>query len=95
MASNTDRAEYMRQYREKNKDKLNAYAKKWNAENKEKRAAYNKKWADEHPEQMREIRRKNSKKYYHNNTEKHIEIQIKSLQARLDRLRESGDADGT
>ena len=93
--SNSDRAEYMRQYREKNKDKLNAYARKWNAENREKRAAYNKKWEDEHPEQMREIRRRISKKYYQNNTEKYIESQIKSLQARLDRLRESGDADGT
>ena len=95
MANNSDRAEYMRQYREKNKDKLNAYARKWNAENREKRAAYNKKWEDEHPEQMREIRRRISKKYYHNNTEKYIESQIKSLQARLDRLRESGDTDGT
>ena len=95
MANNSDRAEYMRQYREKNKDKLNAYARKWNAENREKRAAYNKKWEDEHPEQMREIRRRISKKYYQNNTEKYIESQIKSLQARLDRLRESGDTDGT
>ena len=95
MASNSDRSEYMRQYREKNKDKLNAYARKWNAENREKRAAYNKKWEDEHPERIREIRRKSSKKYYHNNTEKYIENQIKSLQARLDRLRESGDTDGT
>lgn len=45
-AARKARNEYMREYRRKNKEKVNAINRKWRKENKEKVAEYNKRyWA--------------------------------------------------
>lgn len=58
-----ERREYEREWREKNRDKVNAYKRKWEQkpENIEKRRAYAKKWYAEHAEEQRE---KGRRRYY-------------------------------
>ncbi len=50
--------EYNRQYRERNREKLNAYQKEWRLNNKDKRAAINQRYRENNPEQIKVSRQK-------------------------------------
>lgn len=52
------RKEYNRQWREKNRDRLNENARKWREENRERRNAYMKEWRKNHPDRLREYARR-------------------------------------
>ena len=69
--------EYLRQYQQKNKDRLYELQKKWVAENSEKVKAIKRKWKEAHPDQDKSYYAKNSevikartKAWYENNKER-------------------------
>lgn len=61
------RAEYQREWRNKNKEKSAAYSKKWRDENREKRAEIVKSWRERNPDKVAAMNAKGGKKWAANN----------------------------
>ena len=60
---------YMKNYREKNKEKIREQRKKYRQENKEKIKIYNQEWRKKNPEKVKEVSKRTSKKYLKNHPE--------------------------
>lgn len=58
-----DRAEYLREYRAKNREKQNAYQREWAKKNRDKRRAYEKAWREANPEKVAEMNKRGGAKW--------------------------------
>ncbi len=63
----TTKAEYLREWRKRNKEKSAEYSKKWRDENRDKHIAAVKKWRDANPGKVAEMNSKGGKKWATNN----------------------------
>lgn len=76
-----DRKSYIKEYNQKNKEKIRKYYQKWCQENIEKRRKHQQKYRQKHPEK--------DKQYYKNNREKIIDKQKKYYQENKEKCKKA------
>lgn len=82
---NKNRAEYQKEWRRKNKDKIARYSKKWINENKDKRKQVVKSWRDRNPDKVKEMNADAGKKWAKNNKGKRNAIDMRRKASLINR----------